>query len=46
MAAESAFTYSSNTWLYVLSRGTGKETIWEMLTRLTIHVRLSLHPAS
>ena len=30
MSVESAFTYSSHTWLHVLSRNTGRETIWEM----------------
>jgi hypothetical protein len=33
ISVESAFTYSSHTWLHVLSRGTNRETIWEMLVR-------------
>jgi len=33
MSIESAFTYSSYTWLHVLSRSTNKETIWEMPTK-------------
>jgi hypothetical protein len=32
ISVEFAFTYSSHTWLHVLSRNTGKETIWGMPT--------------
>ena len=30
MSVASAFTYSSHTWLHVLSRSAGRETIWEI----------------
>ena len=30
MSVEAAFTHSSPMWLHVLSRSTGRETIWEI----------------
>jgi len=30
MSVESAFIYSSYTWLHVLSRSANRETIWEI----------------